>query len=113
MHTHTYSHRRHPEFVVLDIGDGVGALIIHTDPVMHGREIEISPTGDDEHRAHKEVLERESAGHPAFTAVFDTLPAGSYTLWSAGRPLARGVGVEGGGVTELDWRDAVVTGGGA
>src|SRR5215469_12894833 len=110
---HTYTYRKHPEFVVLDIGAGVGALIIHTDPVMHGSEIEISPTGDDEHRAHKEVLERESAGHPAFTAVFDVLPAGSYTLWSAGCPVARGVGVEGGGVTQLDWRDAALAGGGS
>jgi hypothetical protein len=73
---------------------------------MHGNEIEISPTGDDENRAHKEVLERESAGHPAFTAVFDALSAGSYTLWWAGLPLARGVVVEGGRVSQLDLRDA-------
>jgi hypothetical protein len=113
MHPERYSSRKHPEFVVLDIGSDVGALIVHTDRSMHGSEIEISPTGDDEHRAHKEVLERQSAGHPAFTAVFDALQAGSYTLWSAGRPLAREVGIEGGGVTQLDWRDAAVARGGA
>jgi hypothetical protein len=108
MHPDRYSSRKHPEFVVLDIGSGVGALIVHTDRSMHGSEIEISPTGDDEHRGHKEVLERESAGHPAFTAVFDALPAGGYTLWSAGCPRARGVGIEDGRVTQLDWRDAAV-----
>jgi hypothetical protein len=113
MHSENYSSRKHPEFVVLDIGADVGALIVHTDAAMHGNEIEISPTGDDEHRSHKEVLERESAGQPAFTAVFDALTAGSYTLWSAGRPLAREVGVEGGRVANLDLRYAAVTRGGA
>ena len=106
MHTHTYADRKHPEFVVLDIGAGIGALIVRTDPVMHGSEIEISPMGDDEHRSHKEVLERQSAGRPAFTAVFDGLPAGRYTLWSARRPPARGIRVEGDRVTQLDWRGA-------
>jgi hypothetical protein len=110
MHPERYSSRKHPEFVVLDIGAGVGALIVYTDGAMHGSEIEISPADDDVHRAHKEVLERERAGHPAFTAVFDTLPAGSYTLWSAGRPPVRGVCVEGGRITELEWRDAAVGG---
>src|ERR1700729_1470451 len=110
MHSERYSSRKHPEFVVLDIGAGVGALIVYTDGAMHGNEIEISPTGDDVQRAHKEVLERESAGRRAFTAVFDALPAGSYTLWSAGCPRARGVRVEGSRVTELDWRDAAVGG---
>jgi hypothetical protein len=104
MHPENYSNRKHPEFVVLDIGADLGALIVHTDPEMHGTEIEISPIGDDERRAHKEVLERQSGGRPAFTAVFDALPAGSYTLWSAGRMFARGIGVEGGRVTELDCR---------
>ncbi|MCL2419975.1 MAG: hypothetical protein FWD04_11840 [Conexibacteraceae bacterium] len=104
MHSENYSSRKHPEFVVLDIGDGVGALIVHADPEMHGSEIEISPTGDDELRSHKDVLERDCGGTPAFTAVFDALPAGSYTLWSAGRPLARGVAIEGGHVAELDCR---------
>ena len=44
---HHYSARRHPEFVVLEIGDGIGALIIHAAPEMHGIEIEISPAGED------------------------------------------------------------------
>lgn len=110
MHSERYSSRKHPEFVVLDIGAEVGALIVYTDGAMHGSEIEISPTGDDVHRAHKEVLERESAGHPAFTAVFDVLPTGSYTVWSTGHPPARGVRVEGGRITELDWRGVAVGG---
>jgi len=104
-HAHeNYAARRHPEFVVLDIGDDVGALIVHADAQMHGCEVEISPSGHDERRSHKEVLERSIAGRPAFTAVFDALPAATYTLWYAGEPRARAVRIEGGMIAELDWR---------
>ena len=101
-HEH-YSARRHPEFVVLEIGDDVGALIVHTEADMHGMEVEISPADDDSQRSHKEVLERRRGGRPAFTAVFDRLPEGTYTLWSAGVPRATGVAVAGGRITELSW----------
>ncbi len=105
---HHYSARRHPEFVVLEIGDGIGALIIHAAPEMHGTEIEISPAGEDSSRSHKEVLERSTADGPAFTAVFDALSAGAYTLWVGGEPRARGVRIEDGAIVELDWRPVVV-----
>jgi hypothetical protein len=98
-----YSARRHPEFVVLEIGDDVGALIVHTDPELHGLEVEISPAGDDAQRSHKEVLERSTGGRPAYTAVFDRIPEGTYTLWTAGVPRARKVAVAGGRITELSW----------
>jgi hypothetical protein len=101
-HEH-YSARKHPEFVVLDIGEDVGALIIHAAPEMHGVEIEISPAEDDERRSHKEVLERDAGGEPAYTAVFDQLPAGTYTLWSEGVARVRGVAVAGGQIAEQSW----------
>jgi hypothetical protein len=104
-HEH-YSARKHPEFVVLEIGDGFGALIVHTDPHMHGVEVEISPAGDDARRSHKEVLERAAGGDPAYTAVFDQLIAGRYTLWTAGVARARGVVVQDGSIAQLDWRTA-------
>jgi hypothetical protein len=99
-----YSARKHPEFVVLEIGDGFGALIVHADPDVHGLEVEISPAGDDECRSHKEVLERAAGGDPAYTAVFDQLAPGSYTLWTGGVARARGVVVQDGLIAELDWR---------
>ncbi len=103
-----YSGRKHPEFVVLDIGDEVGALVIHADPGMHGIEIEISPADEDQARRHKEVLERRINEGPAFTAVFDGLAAGAYTLWVHGEPRAREVSIEGGAIVELDWRTAAL-----
>jgi len=106
-HPHeNYSARKHPEFVVLDIGDKLGALIVHTDPDMHGVEVEISPSNDDRDRSHKDVLERTADGRPAFTAVFDALPAGTYTLWCADEARARGIEIRGGAIAEVDWRNA-------
>jgi hypothetical protein len=109
-HSHTaqatgenYSARRHPEQVILDIGEEMGALIVHTDADMHGVEVEISATGQDHERSHKDVLEREINGRPAFTAVFDKVREGSYTLWVNGLARAREVTVTGGAVSELDW----------
>ena len=102
----SYAARKHPEFVVLDIGDDVGALIVHTQPGMHGAEVEISAASNDGRRSHKEVLERTIGGQPAFTAVFDGLRAGTYTLWTDGEARERGLEVPGGTVTEVDWRGA-------
>jgi hypothetical protein len=107
-HHEHYAARPHPEFVVLDIGGDVGALVIHADPGLHGTEIEISPAGDDARRNHKEVLERRTEAGTAFTAVFDGVPAGEHTLWMHGEPVARGVSVQGGSVAELDWRASAI-----
>ena|SRR5277367_4393770 len=98
-----YAARPHPEFVVLDLGGDIGALIVHTDAVLHGVEVEISPTGADDDREHKEVLERRAAGRAAHTAVFDNLREGSYTLWIGNVACARNVQVTGGAVARLDW----------
>jgi len=101
-----YAARPHPEYVVLDIGDDLGALIVYTDDAMHGTEVEISPAGDDSSRSHKDVLARGEGDRVAFTAVFDRLPEGVYTLWTEGVARARGVQVSAGTVAELDWAGA-------
>lgn len=88
---------------MLDIGGDMGALILHTDADMLGVEVEIGATGHDDQRTHKDVLEREINGRPAFTAVFDKVREGTYTLWVDDLPRARGVPVNGSEVAELDW----------
>jgi hypothetical protein len=112
MHTHPHSHeaseenhgaRRHAEAVVLDIGEDLGALIVHADAGMLGVEVEISATGQDDCRSHKDVLEREIGGRPAYTAVFDKVREGSYTLWVDDVPRARNVAIIGASIAELDW----------
>jgi hypothetical protein len=103
----SHADRSHPEYVVLDIGDRFGAMIVHTDAGLRGVEVEISPTGRDDRRSHKEVLERSINGHPAYTAVFDKLERGTYTLWTEGAPRARAVRITAGQIAELDWRSDV------
>jgi hypothetical protein len=100
-HTHDHSTDARPEHVMLDLGPGVGALVLHTGEELHGAEIEISPTGSDEDRSHKQVHDRPVGGRPHYAAVFDGLPAGEYTLWLGGRPLRREVAVAGAVVTDL------------
>jgi hypothetical protein len=111
-HRHSHDHgaggenhacRRHPEHVVLDIGQDLGALIVHTEAGMVGCEVEISAAGRDHERSHKDVLEREINGRPAYTAVFDKVPEGTYTLWVDDQARAGGVAITGGGISELDW----------
>ena len=107
-HEH-YSARRHPEFVVLEIGEELGALIVHTDAAMRGVEIEISLAGEDERRSHKEVVERVAGGRSEYTALFDQLPAGRYTLWLEGVACVRGVEVSSGRIAELNWPHGALT----
>jgi hypothetical protein len=90
-----------PEHVMLDLGPGVGALVLHTGAALHGVEIEISSKGRDEERSHKQVHERPVAGRSLYGAVFDSLPAGDYTLWLDDRPVRRHVAVAGAAVTDI------------
>src|ERR1700739_798826 len=114
-HSHTggeenHAARSHPEHVVLDIGGDLGALIVHADASMVGAEVEISRSGEDDRRSHKDVLEREINGRPAYTAVFDKVREGTYTLWVEEVPRARNVTVTAGAVAQLDWRGASARG---
>jgi hypothetical protein len=104
--SHDHSTDARPEHVVLDLGPGVGALVLHTGAELHGAEIEISPAGSDGERSHKQVHERPVAGRPLFGAVFDRLPAGEYTLWLDDRPLRRNVAVAGAVVTDISIQEA-------
>jgi hypothetical protein len=105
-HDHDHDHHHHDaaevraQPVLLDLGDGVGALIVHTDPELLGVEIEISPAGDDAARQHKEVLRRSIGAAVATVLVYDNLEEGDYTLWLDNRAVARDVHVGGGRVSE-------------
>ncbi len=95
--------RVHREDVVLDIGDGVGALIIYTGAELRGREIEVSPNGNAA-RIHTDVHERVVGGRTVFTAIFPSLDEGEYTIWSDDPMPSTNVTIVGGQVTEVDWR---------
>ncbi|HWE81119.1 MAG TPA: hypothetical protein VG265_05690 [Gaiellaceae bacterium] len=110
-HSHADDHVHHSasvvrsQPVVLDLGDGVGALIVHVGPELLGVEVEISPAGEDGNRQHKEVLQRAMGRETGNVLVYDNLPEGEYTLWIDDVARARGVRVPDGSVAEIDWRD--------
>lgn len=109
--THGHHHTLAPSgegTVMLNIGGGIGALIIHTDGQWHGHEIEVSRVGAPEERTHAAVRARHVHGGVSFCVVIDALPEGRYLIWQdTAEPLAR-VDVRGGAVTEYTWpADAV------
>ncbi len=89
--------------VVLAIGAGFGALVIHTPGSLHGREIEVSPAADLAARTHAAVRARYVRDGVRWSVVIDRLPQGRYVVWrDPVTPLAE-VDVAGGAVTEYEW----------
>jgi len=86
-----------PGTVVLDLGPGVGALVLHATAAEVGDEIDISPVGGGA-RTHSAVRERQMPGGSVYCAVYPSVPAGDYTVWLTS-PVA--VSVVGGTVTEI------------
>lgn len=90
--------------VMVDVGDGSGALVIYTSDDMSGAEIEISPATNDADRVHTEVLRRKTANGYVNAAVFGSLREGDYRLWHQSLPEPVVVAIVSGEVRELDWR---------
>jgi hypothetical protein len=107
-HHHHPDQEVHTRPVVLDLGDGVGALIVYTDPELLGIEVEISPSGGKRDRRHKQVLQRTIGLETVTVLVYDSLPEGYYTLWVDDDPWAQDVHIQGGQVAELDRRRTTV-----
>ena len=89
--------------VVLHIGAGIGALVIHTPRDLHGHEIEVSPLGDPATRTHAAVRARYVRGGVCFSVVIDSLPAGRYVVWRDATDPLDEVEITGGSVTEFVW----------
>jgi hypothetical protein len=104
-----------PGTVVLDLGAGVGALVLYTPAGLDGREIEISregyqgascPTASGRpgvRRTHSRVRPRHTAAGTRYAAVYPGLPEGRYTIWAGPRDQAGSVVIEGGRVTNWSW----------
>jgi hypothetical protein len=94
-----------PGSVVLDIGGGVGALIIITPARMAGEEIHISPLDDPEARTHALVRERRLGPASCHAAVYPALAAGDYTIWRhAGNPAGT-VRIDAGAAASYRWAE--------
>ncbi len=91
--------------VVLDVGPGIGALVLHTPAGLDGQEIEISPQGvPAARRTHSQVRQRRAGGSVRYAAVYPGLSAGEYTIWRDATTPAGTVAVAGGSVTSYHWR---------
>ena len=67
--------------VVLELGPGAGALVLHVPAELTGAEIEISLAGQDSHRTHSMVRPRHVPGGTRYAAVYPGLCPGAYTIW--------------------------------
>jgi hypothetical protein len=92
-----------PGTVVLELGAGVGALVLAAPAELDGREIEIS-TGDGAgRRTHSRVRPRRMPAGTRYAAVYPDLPAGTYTIWAGEQRPAGRVVILGGRVTNWTW----------
>ena len=66
--------------VVLDIGDGFGAVVIDTPPWQEGREIEIRKVGTEWRGVHTAVRARLIPTGTQYAALFGSLAEGRYDL---------------------------------
>lgn len=98
--------RVHTEPVVLNIGGAIGALIIYTDADAVGREIELSPKGENAARFHNQVHARAINGSTLFAAVYPEIRAGEYNVWGDASTPAGSITIQGGQVATIDWRSA-------
>jgi hypothetical protein len=90
--------------VLLDIGAGTGALILHAPAELDGVEIEISPNGvRNAARTHSRVRERRIGSAVRHAAVYPAVPAGTYTVWRDAVTPAATVTITGGSVASCRW----------
>jgi hypothetical protein len=95
-----------PGSVVLDLGEGVGALLLEAPSALLGREIEISLVGRAvDGRTHSLVRERRTAAGVSYAAVYPGLAAGRYLIWRHMDTPVGEVTIDGGMVTRYRWPD--------
>jgi len=91
-----------PEALVLDIGDGIGALVLYADESCLGREIDLTPVGAPRsHHLHTMIRRRRAVGREFIAGVYPEVVEGIYTVWGIdGLPMGE-VTIVGGHVSEF------------
>jgi hypothetical protein len=105
-----------PGSVVLELGPGTGAIVLHAPPELDGTEIEISRDGPADspvdgtvdstvpgRRTHSQVRRRDTAAGARYAAVYPDVAEGDYTIWRHDDTPALRVRVAGGQVTTARW----------
>jgi hypothetical protein len=96
--------------VVLELGPGKGALVLHAPPELDGRELQIRPRDPSAGPGtHSLVRPRHTARGVQHAAVYPDLRPGDYLIWLDGGGLVDcgelSVTVEAGRVTTGCWPD--------
>lgn len=98
-----------PGTVVLDIGAGTGALILHTPADLDGREIEISAeSSGGGPRTHSRVRARRIGASIRYAAVYPDLAAGDYTIWRNPVTPVGTITITGGRITSCHWTSLTI-----
>jgi hypothetical protein len=104
-----------PGSVILDIGQGAGALVLYAPAFMLGAEIEVGPADQAALRTHSQVRQRLSGQQPAgsatedvsYAAVYPGLAAGRYVVWRDADDAAGAVTIADGQVTTWHWPEGL------
>ena len=93
--------------VLLELGAGIGALILHVPAELNGTEIDISRSGEPgAPRTHAQVRERPAGGAVSYAALYPGLEPGTYSVWRDERTVATTVTVTGGQIASCRWPSA-------
>jgi hypothetical protein len=98
-----------PDALVLDIGDGVGALVLYATEASLGHEIDVTPIGmPRSHHMHTLIRRRRANNRDIFAGVYPELSEGRYTIWGLGDSGPIGdVAILGGKVAEFHGGDCL------
>lgn len=116
-HVHAHNPHAGQGAVMLDIGGGIGALMVTAPPAMIGEEVDIEADdpavdadlrrehGHGHHRPHVAVLPRPvPGGGEVPSLVYPALPVGTYRLYRKGeQEVVLVAQVRDGHVTSLTW----------
>ena len=86
---------------MLDIGDDVGALVVHAAGALNGVEIELARRGEKQAFVHTEVRERRLPEGSVYAGVFPAVVVGEYTLLGLAGRTDQDVTIAPGRVTEV------------
>jgi hypothetical protein len=84
--------------VILDIGNGVGALVLRTAREWLDHEIDLEPLDRTLPHTHSAVRERRSPQGSTYAAVYPQLDEGEYTIVGSTQRLT----IVGGRVTDIE-----------
>jgi hypothetical protein len=84
--------------VILDIGDGVGALVLRTSSQWLNHEIDLAPDDWSLPHTHSAVRERRSPEGSTYAAVYPQLHEGGYAIVGS----AQRITIVGGRVTDVE-----------